>query len=114
MKKLIICALCAICGFTTANAQAKFGLVNTQEIIQAMPEFAAARADIPYLSTTISTDVTVQMKAKLGLKQTVFLIRTKKRDRHSLWMPVLFFTPCPFFLSHSLLGKCGRSLSRIA
>ena len=33
MKKLIICAICAICGFTTANAQAKFGHVNTQEII---------------------------------------------------------------------------------
>ena len=25
MKKIIICAICAICGFTTANAQAKFG-----------------------------------------------------------------------------------------
>ena len=35
MKKLIICALCAICGFTTANAQGKFGHVNTQEIMQA-------------------------------------------------------------------------------
>ena len=46
MKKLIICALCAICGFTTANAQGKFGHVNTQEIMQAMPEFAAAKADI--------------------------------------------------------------------
>ena len=30
MKKLIICAICAICGFTAANAQAKFGHVNTQ------------------------------------------------------------------------------------
>ena len=39
MKKFIICAICAICGFTTANAQ-KFGHVNAQEIIQAMPEFA--------------------------------------------------------------------------
>ena len=27
MKKLILCAICAICGFTTANAQ-KFGHVN--------------------------------------------------------------------------------------
>ena len=34
MKKLIICAICAICGFATANAQGKFGHVNTQEIIQ--------------------------------------------------------------------------------
>ena len=41
MKKLILCAICAICGFTTANAQ-KFGHVNAQEIIQAMPEFTKA------------------------------------------------------------------------
>ena len=46
MKKLIICALCAICGFTTANAQAKFGHVNTQEIIQVMPEYNKAKTEI--------------------------------------------------------------------
>ena len=45
MKKLILCALCAICGLT-ANAQAKFGHVKTQEIIQAMPEYNAARTEI--------------------------------------------------------------------
>ena len=33
MKKMILCAICAICGFTTANAQ-KFGHVNAQEIMQ--------------------------------------------------------------------------------
>ena len=45
MKKIIICAICAICGFATANAQAKFGHVNTQEIIQAgRPEVDAGRA----------------------------------------------------------------------
>ena len=44
MKKFIICAICAICGFTTANAQAKFGHVNTQEIIQAMPDYTKPRA----------------------------------------------------------------------
>ena len=38
MKKLILCAIVAICGFTTANAQAKFGHVNTQEIMQALPD----------------------------------------------------------------------------
>ena len=45
MKKMILCAFCAICGFTTANAQ-KFGHVNAQEIIQAMPEFTKARASM--------------------------------------------------------------------
>ena len=136
MKKLIICAICAICGFTTANAQGKFGHVNTQEIIQVMPEYNKAKteidalqaqyeadlksmqdelqkkgeafdkeqaslpdnikqrrqqelqdmytkiqqsyhgyviinevnAGIPYISTTLSTDVTAAVKTKLGLK----------------------------------------------
>ena len=49
MKKIILCAICAICGFTTANAQ-KFGHVNSQEIIQAMPEFTKARTDIEALT----------------------------------------------------------------
>ena len=56
MKKLIICAICAICGLTTANAQ-KFGHVNTQEIIQAMPEFTAARSDIEKLTQQYEADL---------------------------------------------------------
>ena len=136
MKKLIICALCAICGFTTANAQGKFGHVNTQEVMQAkgeafdkesatLPENIKQRRQqelqdmytkiqqsyqdnqqalqkasqekmqaiqtkildaikavgqagqyvyimennsLPYISTSLSTDVTAQVKAKLGLK----------------------------------------------
>ena len=56
MKKIIICALCAICGLT-ASAQAKFGHVNTQEIIQAMPEFAAAKADIEKLTQQYEADL---------------------------------------------------------
>ena len=56
MKKLIICAICALCGFTTANAQ-KFGHVNSQEIIQAMPEFAKARTEIEALSKQYEADL---------------------------------------------------------
>ena len=48
MKKLILCAICAICGFTTANAQ-KFGHVDTQQIIQAMPEYNKAKTEIDAL-----------------------------------------------------------------
>ena len=44
MKKLIICAFCAICGLTTANAQ-KFGHVNANEVMQAMPEFTKAQSE---------------------------------------------------------------------
>ena len=57
MKKLIICAICAICGFTTANAQGKFGHVNTQEIIQAMPEYTKAQNEIKALQEQYEADL---------------------------------------------------------
>ena len=57
MKKLIICAICALCGFTTANAQQKFGHVNYQEIIQAMPEFSKARTEIEALTKQYEADL---------------------------------------------------------
>ena len=57
MKKFIIGALCAICGFTTANAQAKFGHVNTQEIIQAMPEYNKAKGEIDALQAQYEADL---------------------------------------------------------
>ena len=57
MKKFIICAICAICGFTTANAQAKFGHVNTQEIIQAMPEYTKAKSEIEALTAQYEADL---------------------------------------------------------
>ena len=57
MKKIIICAICAICGFTTANAQAKFGHVNTQEIMQAMPEYTQAETEIKALQSQYEADL---------------------------------------------------------
>ena len=71
MKKLIVCAICAICGFTTANAQAKFGHVNTQEIIQAMPEYAAAKADIDKLQEQYEADLK-SMQEELNKKAEAF------------------------------------------
>jgi len=40
-----------------AMAQAKFGHVNTQEIIQAMPEFATARTEIENLTKQYEADL---------------------------------------------------------
>jgi len=57
MKKFIIGALCAICGCITANAQAKFGHVNTQEIIQAMPEYTKAKSEIEALTQQYEADL---------------------------------------------------------
>ncbi len=72
MKKFIICAICAFCGFTTASAQApKFGHVNTQEIIQAMPEFIAARTEIEKLAEQYKADLK-QMQDELEKKAQAF------------------------------------------
>ena len=52
-----MCAICAICGFTTANAQGKFGHVNTNEIIQAMPEYNKAKTEIDALQQQYEADL---------------------------------------------------------
>jgi outer membrane protein len=87
MKKFIICALCAICGFTTANAQAKFGHVNTQEIIQAMPEFTTARTDIEKLTQQYEADLKsmqdeLQKKAETFEKEEATLPENIKTRRN--------------------------------
>ena len=88
MKKLIVCAICAICGFTTANAQAKFGHVNVQEIIQAMPEYAAAKADIDKLTAQYEADLKsmqdeLQKKADAFDKEQATLPENFKQRRQS-------------------------------
>ena len=87
MKKFIICALCAICGFTTANAQAKFGHVNTQEMIQAMPEFTTARTDIEKLTQQYEADLKsmqdeLQKKAEAFEKEEATLPENIKTRRN--------------------------------
>ena len=70
MKKFIICAICAICGVTTASAQ-KFGHVNSQEIIQLMPEFTKARTDIEALTKQYEADLK-QMQDELQKKSEAY------------------------------------------
>jgi len=61
MKKFIICAMCAFCGIITAQAQ-KFGHVNTQEIIQAMPEFTKANSELEALAKQYQADLELMQK----------------------------------------------------
>ena len=68
---MILCAICAICGFTTANAQAKFGHVNTQEIMQAMPEYTKAQSDIKTLQDQYEADLK-SMQDELNKKAEAF------------------------------------------
>ena len=71
MKKFLLCAICAICGFTAANAQAKFGHVNTQEIIQAMPEYNTAKTEIDKLQAQYEADLK-SMQDELQKKADAF------------------------------------------
>ena len=84
---MILCAICAICGFTTANAQ-KFGHVNSQEIIQAMPEFAKARTDIEALTKQYEADLKsmqeeLQKKSEAYEKEQATLPASIKQRRET-------------------------------
>ena len=87
MKKIILCAICAFCGLT-ANAQAKFGHVNTQEIIQAMPEYTAAKNDIDKLTAQYEADLKsmndeLQKKAEAFDKEQATLPENIKQRRQT-------------------------------
>ena len=71
MKKFILCAICAICGFTTANAQAKFGHVNTQEIMQALPDVTKAQNELKALAEQYDADLK-SMNEELQKKADAF------------------------------------------
>ena len=88
MKKLIICTICALCGFTTANPQQKFGHVNAQEVIQAMPEFAKARTEIEALTKQYDADLKsmqdeLQKKAEAFDKEQATLPENIKQRRQT-------------------------------
>ena len=78
MKKLIICAIIALCGTYTASAQ-KFGHVNTQEIIQAMPEYTAAQSELEKLASQYEADLK-SMQEELQKKADAF-------DKESATLP---------------------------
>ena len=83
---MIICAICAICGLTTANAQAKFGHVNTSEIMQAMPEYNKAKTEIDALQQQYEADLKsmqdeLQKKAEAFDKEQATLPENIKQRR---------------------------------
>ena len=87
MKKLIICAFCAICGLTTANAQ-KFGHVNANEVMQAMPEFTKAQSELKALGEQYDADLNsmkeeIQKKAEALEKDQATLPANIKQRRET-------------------------------
>ncbi len=72
MKKLILCALCAFFGLTaSAQSQPKFGHVNMQEIMQAMPEFTAAQTELQKLQEQYTADLK-SMEEEIQKKMAAF------------------------------------------
>lgn len=88
MKKFIICAICAICSFTAAQAQAKFGHVNMQEIMQLMPEYTAANNKLQTLAGQYEADLKsmrdeIQKKGEAFEKEQATLPENIKQRRQT-------------------------------
>jgi outer membrane protein len=86
MKKLFIMLL--MLAPVAAFAQGKFGHVNSQEIIQAMPEFAKARTEIEELTKQYDADLKsmqdeLQKKAEAFDKESATLPENIKTRRQT-------------------------------
>jgi outer membrane protein len=77
MKKLFLAFMMLLP--MAAMAQAKFGHVNTQEIMQAMPDFTAARTEIENL--------TKQYEADLKLMQDEFQKKLEDYQKNGATLP---------------------------
>ncbi len=77
MKKLFAIAL--ICAPLSLFAQQKFGHVNSQEIVQAMPEYTAARTEVETLSK--------QYEADLKTMQDEFQRKSESFDKEAETLP---------------------------
>jgi len=78
--------MCAFCGVITASAQ-KFGHINTQEIIQAMPEYAKANSELEALAKQYQADLEgmqkeIQGKAEAFEKEEASLPENIKQRRN--------------------------------
>ena len=57
LKNLVLAAVLLIGGTSIMNAQSKVAHINTQELVQAMPETKAAQAEIEKLSKTYQVQI---------------------------------------------------------
>lgn len=57
LKTLLLATALCLVTVSFTQAQSKVAHINTQELIQAMPEMAAARAELETLSKTYQTDM---------------------------------------------------------
>ena len=85
MKKLIICALCAIFGWTAASAQ-KFALVDMEYILKNIPAYERANEQLNQMSKQWQAEVDAitteaQTLYKNYQNEVVFLSKEQKKDK---------------------------------
>lgn len=85
MKRLIICTLCAICGFTYVSAQ-KFALVDMEYILKNIPAYERANEQLDQVSKLWQAEVDAltteaQTLYKNYQNEVVFLSKEQKQTR---------------------------------
>ena len=90
MKKIIICAICAICGFTSASAQ-KFALLDMEYILKNIPAYERANEQLNQVSKKWQAEVdALQVEAQTLYKnyqnEVVFLSAEQKKARQDAIM----------------------------
>ena len=85
MKKLIICIVCIICGFTSASAQ-KFALVDMEYILKNIPAYERANEQLNQVSKQWQAEVDAitteaQTLYKNYQNEVVFLSKEQKKDK---------------------------------
>ena len=85
MKKLMICAICVICGLTSAQAQ-KFALVDMEYILKNIPAYERANEQLDQVSKQWQAEVDAitteaQTLYKNYQNEVVFLSQEQKKAR---------------------------------
>jgi len=90
IRKIIICAICAICGYTTATAQ-KFALVDMEYILKNIPAYERANEQLSQVSKKWQAEVDAltteaQTMYKNYQNEVVFLSQEQKKARQDAIM----------------------------
>ena len=90
MKKLIICAICAICGFTSINAQ-KVAVIDMEYILKNIPAYERANEQLGQVSKQWQAEVDAlnaeaQTLYKNYQNEVVFLSAEQKKARQDAIM----------------------------
>ena len=85
MKKLIICAICAICGFTSINAQ-KVAVIDMEYILKNIPAYERANEQLGQVSKQWQSEVDAlnteaQTLYKNYQNEVVFLSKEQKKAK---------------------------------